>query len=224
LLNENLIGKGIIMIHETVNFNKSRIIALIPFGIALNIALGTLTSTLKIPLYLDAVATIAITILVGFKAGAIVGILSFVIAGIFINPILPWFCGTQFLIAAYVAVVARKGLLTGASVGEEKHRTFIKYMRIIIIGVGLGILAGIASAPVIVILFSGLTGSGPSLVVAFLLRSGQTLYKSVLLSGFASEPLDKTIQLILALMLIQAIPSSLKLGFGGGYLKQNNLI
>ncbi len=207
-----------------INLNKTRVLALIPFGIALNVAMGTLTSTLKIPLYLDAISTIAVTILAGFRAGAIVGVLSFVIGGIFVNPVLPWFCGTQFLIAAYTAIVAKKGWLILSKENERKYQRVMQYLRIIIIGIGLGVIAGIASAPIIVALFSGLTGSGPSLVVAFLLKSGQTLFKSVLLSGLASEPLDKTIQLILALFLIRAIPKSLKLGFGGGYLHQNNFI
>jgi len=202
---------------------KARVLALIPFGIALNLGLGTLTSSLKIPLYLDAVATIAITLLAGFRAGAIVGVASFLIGGILVNPVLPWFSGTQLVIAAYTAVVARKGWLATSGVEGFRAPKWARYLRVLVIGLCLGILAGIVSAPVIVALFSGLTGSGPSLVVAFLLKSGQTLYKSVLLSGLASEPLDKTVQLLLAISLIRALPPSLKLAFGGGYLKKNGM-
>jgi energy-coupling factor transport system substrate-specific component len=203
---------------------KARVLALIPFGIALNIGLGTLTSTLKVPLYLDAIATIAVTLLAGFRAGAIVGVASFLIGGVLVNPVLPWFSGTQFLIAAYVAVVAKRGWLeTNKRHGEQLYRG-LKYLRVVVVGIGLGILAGIVSAPVIVVLFSGLTGSGPSLFVAFLLKSGETLYKAVLLSGVASEPLDKTIQLLLALALIHTLPPTLKQAFGGGYLKRNDLL
>jgi energy-coupling factor transport system substrate-specific component len=182
-----------------------------------------MTSALKIPLYLDAVATIAVTLLVGFRAGAIVGVASFLIGGALVNPVLPWFSGTQLLIAAYVAVVARQGWLATGRNAESRIPSWARYARVLLVGVGLGVVAGIVSAPVIVALFSGLTGSGPSLVVAFLLKSGQTLYKSVLLSGLASEPLDKTIQLLLALGLIRSLPASLKLAFGGGYLRKNGL-
>ncbi len=206
-----------------VNMQRARVLALIPFGIALNLGLGTLTSSLKIPLYLDAVATIAITLMAGFRAGAIVGVASFLIGGILVNPVLPWFSGTQLLIAAYIAITARRGWLATSGVEGLRLPKWLYYLRVLVIGAGLGIMAGIVSAPVIVALFSGLTGSGPSLVVAFLLKSGQTLYKSVLLSGLASEPLDKTIQLLLALGLIRALPPSLKTAFGGGYLKKNGL-
>src|SRR5438045_2226650 len=92
---------------RTLNVQKARVLALIPFGIALNLGLGTITTTLKIPLYLDAIATIAVTLLVGFRAGAIVGVASFLIGGILVNPVLPWFSGTQLVIAAYTALVAR---------------------------------------------------------------------------------------------------------------------
>ena len=208
---------------KPVSLAKARILALIPFGIALNLGLGTITSTLKIPLYLDAVATIAVTLLVGFRAGAVVGVASFLIGGALVNPVLPWFSATQLLIAAYIAVVARQGWLATGKGGGLALPRWARYARVLIIGIGLGIMAGIVSAPVIVALFSGLTGSGPSLVVAFLLKSGQTLYKSVLLSGLASEPLDKTVQLLLALGLIRSLPASLKLAFGGGYLRKNGL-
>lgn len=209
---------------KTLDIEKARLLALIPFGIALNLCLGTLTSTLKIPLYLDAVATIAVTLLAGFRTGAIVGVASFLIGGVVVNPVLPWFSGTQLLIAAYTAFVAKKGWLGISKLEGEHFHRWLKYLRVVIVGIGLGVLAGIVSAPIIVLLFSGLTGSGPSLVVAFLLKSGETLYKAVLFSGFASEPLDKTIQLLLALALIRALPSTLKKAFGGGYLRQNNLI
>lgn len=208
----------------TADLAKARVLALIPFGIALNMGLGTLMSTLKIPLYGDAVATIAVTLLAGFRAGAIVGVASFLVGGVLINPVLPWFSGTQFLIAAYTAFVAKNGWLDTRKKEGEDSRRVLRYLRIVIIGIILGVLAGIVSAPVIVALFSGLTGSGPSLVVAFLLKSGQTLYKAVLLSGVASEPLDKTIQLLLALALIRALPPTLKQAFGGGYLKMNGLL
>lgn len=188
-----------------------RTLALIPLGIALNLTLGTLVHTLKLPVYVDAVGTIAVTLLVGLRAGVAVGVLSFLLGGVLTNPVLPWFSGTQAAIAIYTYLVGNKG-------------GFRTLPRTIISGIGLGVMAGIVSAPVITFLFGGVTGSGASLVVAFLLKSGQSLYKSVLLSGLASEPLDKTVQCLLATWLLRGLPQTILRQFRGGPLAENGFI
>lgn len=204
-----------------------RVIAIIPAGIALNLVLGTLVATLKIPLYLDAVGTIVVTVLAGLRVGLAVGVVSFLLAGVLTNPVLPWFAGTQAVIALCVYLSARRGWLA-VRISRADKESWLGWLarnaRPIAVGIGLGIVAGLASAPVIVALFGGITGSGPSLVVAFLLKSGQTLYDAVLISGLASEPIDKTLQLLLSLGLIRSLPNSLKAAFGGQLLARNNLL
>ena len=64
----------------------------------------------------------------------------------------------------------------------------------------------IVSAPVVVYLFGGVTGSGSAFVVAFFLKTGQQLMNSALLSGIATEPIDKTLQVLLAALLYRATP------------------
>jgi energy-coupling factor transport system substrate-specific component len=188
-----------------------RELALIPIGIALNLSIGTLVHTLKLPVYVDAVGTIAVTLLVGLRAGIIVGVLSFLIGGVLTNPVLPWFSGTQAVIAIYTHIAGRRGW-------------FRSVPTTIATGIGLGIVAGVVSAPVIAILFGGVTGSGASLVVAFLLKAGESLYKSVILSGLASEPLDKTIQCLLAAWLLRGLPQRLLRRFQGGSLLNNGFV
>lgn len=190
--------------------DRGRILALLPLGIALNLVLGTIIHTLKLPVYLDAVGTVLVTLLVGLRAGLIVGVASFLIGGVLINPVLPWFSGTQAAIAIYTHLVGRRG-------------GFRTVARTVVSGLGLGVLAGIVSAPVIVYLFGGITGSGTSLVVAFLLASGQSVLKSVVLSGLAAEPLDKTLQCLLAVWIIRRLPPRLVSQFEGGSLKANAL-
>lgn len=186
-------------------------LALIPLGIALNLALGTLVHLLKLPVYVDAVGTIAVTLLVGVRAGILVGVLSCLIGGILINPVLLWFSLTQAAIAIYAHIVGRRG-------------GFRTYVRTILVGIGLGIVAAVVSAPVIVYLFGGITGSGASLIVAFLLASGKSVFKSVVLSGLAAEPLDKTIQCMLVVWLLRGLPQGLLRRFHGGSLAENNFV
>ena len=175
-------------------------IAFVPLAIALNLTLGTLTHALKLPIYLDAVGTIATTLLLGWKAGAIAGVGSFLLAGVITNPVLPWFAGTQATIAIYTHWVNQLG-------------GFQNYRRTAVSGVGLGVIASIVSAPVIAYLFGGVTGSGASLIVGFLLSTGHSLLKSVFLSGIACEPIDKLIQCLLAFWLIRGLPPRLLANF-----------
>lgn len=191
--------------------SRTRELALIPLGIVLNLAIGTIVHTLKVPVYLDAVGTIAVTLLAGIRAGVLVGVLSFLIGGLLVNPVLPWFSGTQAMIALYTGWVASKGFMK-------------TYVRAILAGLGLGVVAGIASAPVIAILFGGITGSGASLIVAFLLASGKSIMQSVVLSGLAAEPLDKTLQVLLALWLLKGVPRTLLERFRNERLVKNGLL
>ena len=188
-----------------------RMLAVIPLGIALNLGIGTLVHLLKLPIYVDAVGTIAITLLAGPWVGIAVGVLSFLIGGVLTNPVLPWFCGTQAAIAIYVHIVGKRG-------------GFSCTWRTVLAGIGLGIVAGVVSAPVIVGLFGGVTGSGASFVAAFLLASGKSLLQSVLLSGLAAEPIDKTLQCLLAVWLIRGLPKTILGLFPGGSVARNFLV
>lgn len=190
---------------------RPQTIALISAGIVLNMAIGTVVHTLKLPVYLDAVGTIIVTLLAGMPAGVVTGVSSFLLGGLLTNPVLPWFSGTQAAIAVYCGVLAARG-------------GFATYARTAMTGVGLGVVAGVVSAPVIVYLFGGITGSGASLVVAFLLASGRSLVQSVLLSGVAAEPVDKLLQCLLAIWLLRGLPKSILKEFGDGYLIRNGFV
>lgn len=186
-------------------------LSLVIAGIALNLSLGTLVHAVRAPLYVDAVGTILVALLAGWRAGAATGVASFLIGGALTNPVLPWFSATQAAIAIFVHAAARRG-------------GFRTWPRVLLSGVLLGVVAGLVSAPVIVKLFGGITGSGASLVVAFLLASGQSVMKSVVLSGLASEPLDKTLQCILAVWILRGLPRTLLARFDGGSLRENGLL
>jgi energy-coupling factor transport system substrate-specific component len=190
---------------------RRRLLALIPLGIALNLALGVVIHALRFPIYLDAVGTIAITIIAGLRAGMIVGVGSFLIGGLFIDPVLPWFSGTQAAIALYTHLCARLGWFRSV-------RTTVA------VGIGMGIVAGIVSAPVIVMMFGGVTGSGRDLITGVLLGTGQQILKAVALSGIAAEPIDKTIQCLLGVWLLRGIPQDLLSKFSGGSLANNGLM
>jgi energy-coupling factor transport system substrate-specific component len=172
---------------------------------------AAIISALKVPIFCDAVGTILITLALGLRAGILTGVLSFLVGGITQNPAMPFFSGTQLVIAVYVHFTARRGWFRS-----------VRY--IVPTGIGLGVVAAVASAPVIVRLFGGLTGSGASLIVAFLLAAGKSVIKSVILAGIAAEPLDKTIQCLIAFWLLNGMPKSVLSGLKSGSLHQNGFI
>jgi energy-coupling factor transport system substrate-specific component len=82
------------------------------------------------------------------------------------------------------------------------------WARLIPLGVATGLVAAIVSAPVVAYLFGGVTGSGSAALVAFFLKTGDQLMKAALMSGLTAEPVDKTIQLLLSVLLLRATPES----------------
>jgi energy-coupling factor transport system substrate-specific component len=119
-------------------------VTFIPLGIAMNLAIGTIVHLLKVPLYLDAIGTILVTLLLGLRAGVITEVSSFLLVGILTNPVLPWFSLTRAAIAAYTHYLANR-------------RCFATVLRTALSGLGLGVIAGIVSAPIIASRPSGST-------------------------------------------------------------------
>jgi energy-coupling factor transport system substrate-specific component len=113
-------------------------------------------------------------------------------------------------VALYVYLLGQKGFI-------------LTLRRTIFSGIALGVVAGIVSAPVVVLVFGGLSGSGAALITAFLLASGKTVLQSVFLAGLASEPLDKTLQLLLARYILLSVPRSILRHFSNPALQTNGL-
>lgn len=168
-------------------------LALIPLGILVNLGIGTIVHLLKLPVFVDAVGTILVTLLIGIRWGAVTGVLSFLIGGMIVNPVMPYFIATQAIIAIIAGLFAARGW-------------FRSIPRTILTGVCVGIAAAIVSAPVIIKLFGGITGSGSGFITAFLLASGKKIVESVILTGISCEPVDKTIQCLLAFWFIRTLP------------------
>ena len=189
-------------------FTTPRLVA-IALCAALNFAIGNVVYLVKLPIYLDSIGTILCALLIfpdrlaAIACAFIAGLIGIVLSGLVINPFLPWFAGTVLAIALVSA------LLTANATNTFRARPLPVPAfagKVILYGIITGIAAAIVSAPVVVYLFGGVTGSGSTFVVAFFLKTGQQLMNSVLLTGFATEPIDKTLQVLLAALLYRATP------------------
>lgn len=165
---------------------------LIPVIIAINIVLGEIALQLKLPVYLDGTGTIFIAALCGPWAGALTGALTNIIWGLTIDPnMFPWFPVAIF-IGLVAGFMARAGWLRS-------------WWRTIVTGVVVSVFTTLASAPIAVYLYGGITTSGTSFVTAMLLQSGQSLWQAVITTSVLTDPLDKVTSALMAFAVLKAL-------------------
>lgn len=187
-------------------------ISLMGMLIAFNVAVGGFVHIIKLPIFLDAIGTILAAVILGTRPAIIVGVLSFVVAAALINPVYMWFTPTQAVIAIAVSLMA------------SQLRVFSSLGRVVPAGITLGIITGIFSAPIIVYAFGGVAGSGRDLITAALIGTGQQIYKAVLLSGAASEPVDKLLQMLAAFFILRSLPNRVLKPFQNPVLEKNGIV
>lgn len=191
---------------------SNRQLALMGMLIAFNVAIGGLVHVIKLPIFLDAIGTIIAAVILRPWAAVVVGVFSFLIAAAIINPVYAWFVGTQAVIAVAVYLAAKYLCI------------FKSLARAIPAGLVLGVITGIVSAPVIVYVFGGVAGSGRDLLTAAIISTGEQIWRAVFLSGAASEPVDKLLQVLAAFFILHALPRKVLEPFRNPVLERNNLL
>ena len=166
----------------------------IPVAIAINIAVGQLIFTLKVPLYLDSIGTVLVGVLAGPFAGALTGLLANLIWGL---------TGLNVTYAPFAAVAAVIGLLAGFL---SEAGWFRNWWKVILAGVLTGLVAAIISAPISAYVFGGVTGAGTDVVVAIFRSMGFGILPSAFAQGVSSDPLDKAITFLIVWLIVRSLP------------------
>ena len=165
---------------------------LIPVAIAINIAIGQIVVTLKLPVFLDSVGTILVAVLCGPWAGALTGALSNTIWGIAIDPnAFPWWPVAFFI-----------GLVSGLM---AKAGWFKSWWKVVVTGFVVALTAAAISTPIAVYLFGGITASGSSFITAYLMQTGVGVFEAVFSTSFLVEPVDKITTAMLAFAIVQGL-------------------
>jgi energy-coupling factor transport system substrate-specific component len=168
----------------------------VAFCIALNLTAGQITAALKIPIYLDSVGTILVAVLIGPWSAVICGSAANLLAAALGNPTMMFFIPVVVVIGAFTGFIARLGW-------------FRKWYLVVLGGILQGVLAALASAPISAYLFSGVMMAGTDFLVLYFRAMGNTLLKSVLYQGLASDPADKLVSYLIVFFLTRNLPQRL---------------
>jgi energy-coupling factor transport system substrate-specific component len=165
---------------------------LIPIAIAINATAGWIVAQLKLPVYLDSIGTVFIAAVAGPWVGALTGALTNIILGFFDPNFLPWW-PVAFAIGLVAGICAGFGL-------------FKSWWKVVITGFIIAITAALVSTPIAMSVYGGITPSGSSLITAYLLQTGQEMWKAVFSTNFLVEPIDKITTAMVAFAIIQGLP------------------
>lgn len=164
--------------------------------LALNLSLAKVAALMALPVYMDTVGTILAAALLSPAYAFSIAALTSLLGGLLIHPAFPFYIGTQFLVALVALMAVR---MNG----------FATWWKALLIGALIAVSASIASAPVTVILFGGITLSGATAINAVMLAAGHSIWKSVVAGSLIVESLDKITTAILAWQLLSRLPKRL---------------
>lgn len=167
---------------------------LIAFGAALNVSIGYFVNILKLPLYLDSIGTILISVLCGWRYGIVVGLSALIIMTLTAVPTVFAYAGTVIVIAFVSTAFARVG--------------FLKSVKITVLGgLIIGLASAMASVPVTTFLYGGVSLAGSDAITTLFKTTGMPVWKSVLFGSLVTDPIDKIVTSLICLTLVRSLPS-----------------
>ncbi len=166
-------------------------------GIIINIGLGQIALSLKLPVFLDSIGTIFVALLMGPWKGMAVGFLSNVVWGFLTVPVLAAFAPVAMVIGFTAGILARR-------------RMFSSLPRVLLSGVVITIALTIVATPILTYRFSGFTGAGADSIVAYLSVVERRLAESVIWAVVGTNLIDKIISSLAAWALVCHLPAHIK--------------
>lgn len=165
-------------------------------AIALNIVLGIITSSLKLPLYLDTIGTVFIAIYFGPWYGAAVGG-----ATNFLTSILSSIGDMPFMLVSIVISLV---------VGFIFRKVSFNFVSALLVGLLLSVVAPLIGTPIGIAVYGGLTGTVSDIAVIWLKQSGANIFTASFLPKIFNNLIDKVGTCLLLYFAILALPYDLK--------------
>jgi len=191
-------------------FTTSTLVLMV-VGIAINIAVGYVTqNVLRLPIYLDSIGTVLVGVLAGPLAGAATGFLANVIWGFTIGP------STITPFAIVAAVIGFLAGIVGARGWFSQRGGATNWVRVALAGLAVGFVAAVVSAPIAYFVFGGTTGGGTDILVGFFRDVFNNILVATFAQGVVSDPLDKTISFLVTMVILSAVPVTVRTSFPQG--------
>ena len=109
-----------------------------------------------------------------------------------------------FTILAYVIAIGLLVALVALAIQLFVRRD-LGVAFIVVGGAICGVISALISAPISAFVFGGVTGSGADILVAAFQQAGSSLIEAVFQQGLLQDPIDKTIEFIVAFLLLQTL-------------------
>lgn len=184
----------------------------IPVGVSISVVGYQMSQILKLPIFVDQIGTILVSMVSGPWVGMVTGMLSNIVNGM----IFP----TSF---AYAVVSMLIGLVSGYL---SKWKWYTNLLGIVVGCAVLNTVSSISAAIVKVFLFGGVTGAGTDLLTAAFIASGEALWNSVLSTNLISGTINTIVNFTVAWIIVKRIPDRflMKMNYGAPYIKKGGRI
>ena len=145
-----------------------------------------------------------------------VGVAAVVLLVLFIYGVIPFYTkgvtffgdtskvDTFFIVLAYAIAIALILAVVALAIQLFVKRDLgVAY--IVVGGAICGVISALISAPISAFVYGGVTGSGADVLVAAFQQAGSSLIEAVFQQGLLQDPIDKTIEFIVAFLLLQTL-------------------
>ena len=152
---------------------------LIPVAVAINFTGFGIVKMLSLPIFLDSIGTVFISLIAGPFVGMATAVITSLITGSF---------SPEYLAFMPVAIVMA---LCMGILGKFRMKNLV--IKTIVCAFCLVAIAIVVSAPIIVLVYGGNTGNATAGITTFFLASGQNIWTAVFSTNFITETTDKII-------------------------------
>lgn len=184
---------------------------MIPVGVSLNVVGYQLSTILKLPVFIDQIGTMLVSMIAGPWVGLLTGFLGNLVNGM-INPIAIAFSFVSMCI----------GFASGFF---SRWKFYNNIFGIIIAMACLTVISAFSAAIVTVFLFGGVTGAGTDFMTAAFLATGAALWNSVISTNLISGAINTVLNFLISYFIVKKIPDRflVKLNYGMQYISKKGV-
>ncbi|WP_066872495.1 ECF transporter S component [Clostridium mediterraneense] len=171
-------------------------LAVMAIGIAINVVAPFIAMTCRIPIYLDAIGTNLIAMLMGPTEGVIVGVLGSLLCGVIFDPSSFYYAVVQVFNGIAIALLYRKGWI-------DMKKMFWSMLIVII-------FVSTSSALITVYVYGGITPSASTYVYLFLKYLGFSPVVAAVIMQFMTDYGNQLFCTGVSLIIMKRMSSTMK--------------